>query len=55
MMISCFPWEKSGWLHLYAVPVQGGDGPRTHGGKFEVIHVVFSQEPQAPGLFVHSG
>ncbi len=39
-----FPWEKSGWLHLYAVPVQGGTARALTVGKFEVIHVVFSQD-----------
>jgi dipeptidyl aminopeptidase/acylaminoacyl peptidase len=39
-----FPWEKSGWLHLYAVPVRGGDARALTVGKFEVTHVVFSQD-----------
>src|SRR5271170_2209309 len=39
-----FPWEKSGWLHLYAVPVQGGTARALAVGKFEVTHVVFSQD-----------
>ena len=39
-----FPWEKSGWLHLYAVPVQGGAARALTVGKFEVTHVVFSQD-----------
>ena len=39
-----FPWEKSGWLHLYAVPVQGGTARALTAGKFEVTHVVFSQD-----------
>ena len=39
-----FPWEKSGWLHLYAVPVRGGGGRALTAGKFEVTHVVFSQD-----------
>ncbi|HXN29485.1 MAG TPA: LpqB family beta-propeller domain-containing protein, partial [Candidatus Acidoferrales bacterium] len=39
-----FPWEKSGWLHLYAVPVQGGMARALTVGKFEVTHVVFSQD-----------
>ena len=41
-----FPWEKSGWLHLYAVPVQGGTARALTVGKFEVTHVVFSQDRQ---------
>jgi dipeptidyl aminopeptidase/acylaminoacyl peptidase len=39
-----FPWEKSGWLHLYAVPAQGGTARALTVGKFEVTHVVFSQD-----------
>ena len=39
-----FPWEKSGWLHLYAVPVQGGAARALTVGKFEVTHFVFSQD-----------
>jgi dipeptidyl aminopeptidase/acylaminoacyl peptidase len=39
-----FPWEKSGWLHLYAVPVQGGTARALMEGRFEVAHVVFSQD-----------
>ena len=39
-----FPWEKSGWLHLYAVPVQGGAARALTAGKFEVTHVVFSRD-----------
>jgi dipeptidyl aminopeptidase/acylaminoacyl peptidase len=39
-----FPWEKTGWLHLYAVPVQGGAARALTAGKFEVTHFVFSQD-----------
>jgi len=39
-----FPWEKTGWLHLYAVPMQGGTARALTVGKFEVTHVVFSQD-----------
>jgi dipeptidyl aminopeptidase/acylaminoacyl peptidase len=39
-----FPWEKSGWLHLYAVPVQGGTARALTVGNFEVTHFVFSQD-----------
>jgi dipeptidyl aminopeptidase/acylaminoacyl peptidase len=39
-----FPWEKSGWLHLYAVSVQGGAARALTVGKFEVTHFVFSQD-----------
>ena len=43
-MISCFPGEKSGWLHLYAVPAQGGTARALTMGNFEVKHVVISQD-----------
>jgi dipeptidyl aminopeptidase/acylaminoacyl peptidase len=36
-----FPWEKTGWLHLYAVPAQGGTARALTAGKFEVTHVAF--------------
>src|SRR3989442_14386182 len=39
-----FPWEKSGWMHLYAVSVRGGAARALTVGKFEVTHVVFSQD-----------
>jgi dipeptidyl aminopeptidase/acylaminoacyl peptidase len=37
-----FPWEKTGWLHLYAIPAQGGAARALTAGKFEVTHVAFS-------------
>jgi dipeptidyl aminopeptidase/acylaminoacyl peptidase len=37
-----FPWEKTGWLHLYAVPAKGGTARALTSGKFEVTHVAFS-------------
>ena len=39
-----FPWEKSGWQHLYAVPVRGGAARALTAGKFEVTHVAFSHD-----------
>jgi dipeptidyl aminopeptidase/acylaminoacyl peptidase len=39
-----FPWEKSGWLHLYAVPIQGGAARALTAGKFEVEKFVLSQD-----------
>ncbi len=39
-----FPWEKSGWLHLYVVPVQGGTARALTAGKFEVAQVAFSKD-----------
>jgi dipeptidyl aminopeptidase/acylaminoacyl peptidase len=39
-----FPWEKSGWQHLYAVAVRGGAARALTAGKFEVTHVAFSRD-----------
>jgi len=39
-----FPWEKTGWLHLYAVPAQSGAARALTAGKFEVEKFVFSQD-----------
>jgi dipeptidyl aminopeptidase/acylaminoacyl peptidase len=39
-----FPWEKTGWLHLYAVPAKGGAARALTAGKFEVTHVAFSRD-----------
>ena len=40
-----FPWERDGWLHLYAVPVAGGTANElTHGINFEVEHVSLSAD-----------
>jgi dipeptidyl aminopeptidase/acylaminoacyl peptidase len=33
-----FPWERDGWLHLYATPVAGGDAMLLTPGAFEVEH-----------------
>lgn len=39
-----FPWEKTGWLQLYAIPARGGAlRPITH-GQFEVVHMVLSPD-----------
>ena len=37
-----FPWEHEGWLHLYAVPVDGGTPTLLTPGDFEVEHVSLS-------------
>jgi dipeptidyl aminopeptidase/acylaminoacyl peptidase len=34
-----FPWEKDGWLHLYSVPVAGGNATLLTPGNFEVEYV----------------
>jgi dipeptidyl aminopeptidase/acylaminoacyl peptidase len=39
-----FPWEKTGWQHLYTVPAQGGPTRALTAGKFEVTHVAFSRD-----------
>jgi dipeptidyl aminopeptidase/acylaminoacyl peptidase len=37
-----FPWERDGWIHLYAVPAAGGDALLLTPGEFEVEHVALS-------------
>src|SRR5229473_3298853 len=37
-----FPWERTGWIHLYSVPVAGGDALELTPGDFEVEHVTLS-------------
>ncbi|HZO21715.1 MAG TPA: prolyl oligopeptidase family serine peptidase [Steroidobacteraceae bacterium] len=39
-----FPWEKTGWLQLYAVPVQGGPVRTITTGAFEVAHLALSPD-----------
>ncbi len=40
-----FPWEKDGWLHLWAVPVDGdGRASPLTPGAFEVQHVALSPD-----------
>ncbi|MGD0729994.1 MAG: prolyl oligopeptidase family serine peptidase [Terracidiphilus sp.] len=39
-----FPWEREGWLHLYAVPVAGGGAAPLTPGNFEVEHVSLSAD-----------
>jgi dipeptidyl aminopeptidase/acylaminoacyl peptidase len=39
-----FPWEKDGWTHLYALPVQGGRATLLTPGAFEVEHVTVSPD-----------
>jgi dipeptidyl aminopeptidase/acylaminoacyl peptidase len=34
-----FPWERTGWQHLYSVPVAGGPAVALTSGDFEVEHV----------------
>ena len=37
-----FPWERTGWVHLYSVPAQGGSAMELTPGDFEVEHVTAS-------------
>jgi dipeptidyl aminopeptidase/acylaminoacyl peptidase len=39
-----FPWEKDGWLHLYAVPASGGTPTLLTPGAFEVEDVALSPD-----------
>ena len=40
-----FPWERTGWLHLYTVPVSGGEAAElTSGGSFEVFNTALSPD-----------
>jgi len=41
-----FPWERDGWLHLYAVPITGGDATPLTPGNFEVEHVSLNTSGQ---------
>jgi dipeptidyl aminopeptidase/acylaminoacyl peptidase len=37
-----FPWERTGWVHLYSLPVAGGATLELTSGDFEVEHVTLS-------------
>ena len=40
-----FPWERTGWLHLYAVEASGGAAKEITGaGNYEVFNVALSQD-----------
>ena len=39
-----FPWEADGWLHLYSVPVSGGEARLLTPGEFEVRDVSFTPD-----------
>ena len=39
-----FPWERDGWLHLYAVPIASGTAAPLTLGNFEVEHVSLSAD-----------
>jgi len=37
-----FPWERSGWVHLYSVPAGGGAALELTPGEFEAEHVAMN-------------
>lgn len=37
-----FPWEKSGWLHLWSMPARGGTPVDLTPGSFEIEHITFT-------------
>lgn len=39
-----FPWERDGWLHLYAVPLQRGSAQLLTPGNFEAENASFSPD-----------
>jgi dipeptidyl aminopeptidase/acylaminoacyl peptidase len=39
-----FPWEKTGWLQLYAIPARGGTVRSVTSGQFEIVHMVLSAD-----------
>jgi len=47
-----FPWERTGWVHLYSVSVDGGDAVPLTSGEFEVEHVTMAADGRE--LFIAS-
>jgi dipeptidyl aminopeptidase/acylaminoacyl peptidase len=47
-----FPWERTGWLHLYSVPVEGGTAKLLTPGDFEVEDAALS--PDRREIFFNS-
>jgi dipeptidyl aminopeptidase/acylaminoacyl peptidase len=39
-----FPWERTGWLHLYSIPASGGQATLLTPGDFEVDHVTQTRD-----------
>lgn len=39
-----FPWERDGWLHLYALPLHGGSARLLTPGNFEAENATFSPD-----------
>ena len=50
-----FPWEKTGWLHLYAVPAAGGTPVALTQGAFEVEYVTLGPVRHDGGLQLERG
>ena len=51
-----FPWERTGWLHLYAVPAHGGEAAElTTGGAFEVFNTALSPDRSHVAYSANSG
>jgi dipeptidyl aminopeptidase/acylaminoacyl peptidase len=42
-----FPWEREGWLNLYAVPAGGGTPQPLTPGRFEIEHVALTPDRAA--------
>ena len=38
-----FPWEKTGWVHLFSVSAEGGPATQLSPGEFEIVHVALSR------------
>jgi dipeptidyl aminopeptidase/acylaminoacyl peptidase len=39
-----FPWEKTGWLQLYAIPAHGGVVRSVTTGQFEIVHMALGAD-----------
>ena len=51
-----FPWEKTGWSHLYSVPAAGGTPTElTTGGGFEVFNIAPSPDRTQVAYSANSG
>ena len=51
-----FPWERTGWVHLYAVPASGGTAEElTTGGGFEVFNIAPSPDRKRIAYSANSG
>jgi dipeptidyl aminopeptidase/acylaminoacyl peptidase len=41
-----FPWERTGWLHLYSIPARGGNAAELTPGDFEIFTASMSPNRQ---------